>query len=41
VVQAKLEQEWSPEHIAGYLRATLPDRPSPPLPAARPASART
>ncbi len=27
VVQAKLEQEWSPEQIAGYLRAEFPDRP--------------
>jgi IS30 family transposase len=26
VVQAKLEQEWSPEQIAGYLRATFPAR---------------
>jgi IS30 family transposase len=26
VVQAKLEQEWSPEQIAGYLRTTFPDR---------------
>jgi IS30 family transposase len=28
VVQAKLEVEWSPEQIAGYLRATFPGRPS-------------
>ena len=28
VVQAKLEQEWSPEQIAGYLRATFPDQPT-------------
>jgi IS30 family transposase len=28
VVQAKLELEWSPQQIAGYLRAAFPDRPS-------------
>jgi transposase, IS30 family len=28
VVQAKLELEWSPQQIAGYLRAAFPDRPA-------------
>ncbi|MFP5023504.1 IS30 family transposase [Pseudonocardia phyllosphaerae] len=28
VVQGKLEQEWSPEQIAGHLRAAFPDRAS-------------
>lgn len=28
VVQGKLELEWSPEQIAGWLRATFPGRPS-------------
>jgi IS30 family transposase len=28
VVQEKLEQEWSPEQISGWLRLTHPDRPS-------------
>jgi IS30 family transposase len=27
VVQAKLEEEWSPEQIASHLRVTYPDRP--------------
>ena len=26
-VEAKLEQEWSPEQIAGWLRTAFPDRP--------------
>ena len=28
VVQAKLEQEWSPEQISAHLRVSFPDRPS-------------
>ena len=28
LVQAKLELEWSPEQISGWLRLTHPDRPS-------------